>query len=143
MFIGKYIHTIDTKGRVTIPSGFRDYLQDGFVMTKGLDNCLFVYPNDQWREVEEKLTSLPLTNRDARAFMRFFFAGASKSNLDSNGRVLISQNLREYIKINKDLVIIGLSTRLEIWSKEEWDEYNSMADLSYEDIAEKMTELGI
>ena len=143
MFIGEYTHTVDSKGRVTIPSVFRDYLQDGFVMTKGLDNCLFVYPKDQWKEVEQKLTSLPLTNRDARAFMRFFFSGASKSELDSNGRALIPQNLREYIKIQKELIIIGLSTRLEIWSKEEWDDYNSMADLSYEDIAEKMTELGI
>ena len=112
-------------------------------MTKGLDNCLFVYPNSEWIILEEKLKTLPLTNRDARAFIRFFFAGASESSLDKQGRALIPTNLREHSKLDKNVVIIGVSTRIEIWGKEEWDDYNNDDNLSYDKIAEKMAELGI
>jgi MraZ protein len=143
MFIGEYQHTIDGKGRLIIPSKFRDPLGDEFVMTKGLDNCLFVYPKDEWRVVEDKLKSLPMTNKDARAFVRFFFSGATECILDKQGRVLIPGNLREHSKLMKDTVVIGVSTRLEIWSKEEWDSYNDDDSLSYDSIAEKMAELGI
>jgi len=143
MFIGEYQHTIDGKGRLIIPSKFRDPLGDEFVMTKGLDNCLFVYPMDEWRVVEDKLKSLPMTNKDARAFVRFFFSGATECILDKQGRVLIPGNLREHSKLMKDTVVIGVSTRLEIWSKEEWDSYNDDDSLSYDSIAEKMAELGI
>ncbi len=143
MFIGEYQHTLDTKGRIIMPSKFRDELGEEFVMTKGLDNCLFVYPKEEWAILEEKLKTLPLTNRDARAFIRFFFAGASEGVLDKQGRVLIPANLRELSKLDKDAVVIGVSTRLEIWSKEEWDAYNDDDNLSYDSIAEKMAELGI
>lgn len=143
MFIGEYQHTLDTKGRIIIPSKFREELGEEFVMTKGLDNCLFVYPKKEWAILEEKLKTLPLTNRDARAFIRFFFAGASEGVLDKQGRVLIPSNLREHSKLDKDAVVIGVSTRMEIWSKEEWDAYNNDDNLSYDSIAEKMAELGI
>lgn len=143
MFIGEYEHTLDTKGRIIIPSKFREKLGDEFVMTKGLDSCLFVYPKSEWSILEEKLKTLPLTNKDARAFIRFFFAGASECNLDKQGRVTIPGNLRKYSKLDKEAVVIGVSTRMEIWDKEEWDEYNNDENLSYESISEKMLELGI
>ena len=143
MFIGEYQHTIDDKGRVIMPSKFREDLGLNFIMTKGLDNCLFVYPKKEWMILEEKLSSLPLTNRDARAFVRFFFAGATECTLDKQGRVLVPANLREHAKLMKDAVIIGVSSRIEIWSKEEWDSYNDDDSLSYDSIAEKMAELGI
>ncbi|MBU5438183.1 division/cell wall cluster transcriptional repressor MraZ [Tissierella sp. MSJ-40] len=143
MFIGEYQHTLDDKGRIIMPSKFREDLGDGFIMTKGLDNCLFVYPRKEWLVLEEKLKTLPLTNRDARAFIRFFFSGATECILDKQGRVLIPANLREHSKLDKDAVIIGVSTRIELWSKEEWDTYNDDDNLSYDSIAEKMAELGI
>jgi MraZ protein len=143
MFIGEYQHTLDDKGRIIIPSKFREELGEEFVMTKGLDNCLFVYPKAEWIILEEKLKTLPLTNRDARAFVRFFFAGASECALDKQGRVLVPPNLREHSKLDKDAVVIGVSTRMEIWGKEEWASYNNDDNLSYDSIAEKMAALGI
>jgi MraZ protein len=143
MFIGEYQHSIDSKGRVIIPSKFRDDLGESFILTKGLDNCLFVYPMNEWRNLEEKLKSLPLTRKDARAFVRFFFAGATECTLDKQGRILIPANLREHCKLKSEAVIIGVSNRVEIWSKEMWESYNENEDLSYESIAEKMAELGI
>ncbi|HHV45468.1 MAG TPA: division/cell wall cluster transcriptional repressor MraZ [Tissierellia bacterium] len=143
MFIGEYQHTLDSKGRLIIPSKFRDNLGLEFIMTKGLDNCLFVYPKEEWKALEEKLRTLPLTNRDARAFVRFFFSGATECILDKQGRILIPNNLREHAKLVKDAVIIGVSSRIEIWSKEEWDRYNNDDSLSYDSIAEKMEQLGI
>ena len=143
MFIGEHQHSLDEKGRLIIPSKFRDDLGLEFVMTKGLDSCLFVYPKNEWQVIEEKLKALPLTNKDARAFVRFFFSGASECTLDKQGRVLIPPNLREHSKLDKDAVVIGVSTRIEIWSKEEWNNYTEDDNLSYDAIAEKMAELGI
>ena len=143
MFIGEYQHNIDNKGRLIIPSKLREGLGENFIMTKGLDNCLFVYPKSEWHILEEKLKSLPLTSRDARAFVRFFFSGATECELDKQGRILIPANLRNHSKLEKEAVIIGVGTRVEIWSKEEWDIYNEDDSLSYENIAEKMAELGI
>ncbi|QEK11944.1 division/cell wall cluster transcriptional repressor MraZ [Crassaminicella thermophila] len=143
MFIGEYFHTIDTKGRVIIPSKFREELGEKFIITKGLDNCLFVYPQEEWKNLENKLKQLPLTSRDARAFVRFFFSGATECELDKQGRITIPPNLRNHAKVDKEIVTIGVSTRVEIWSKQQWELYNETADLSYDDIAEKMVELGI
>ncbi|WP_026895184.1 division/cell wall cluster transcriptional repressor MraZ [Clostridiisalibacter paucivorans] len=143
MFIGEYQHSLDTKGRVIIPSKFRDELGDVFVMTKGLDNCLFVYPMEEWNILQNKLKTLPLTKKDARAFVRFFFSGATECQLDKQGRILVPSNLRKHSDITKEVVIIGVSNRLELWDRERWDEYNTDADLNYESIAEKMVELGI
>ena len=143
MFIGEHQHTLDEKGRIIIPSKFRADLGLEFVMTKGLDNCLFIYPKSEWEILEAKLKTLPLTSKDARAFVRFFFSGASESTLDKQGRVLIPSNLREHSRLDKEAVIIGVSTRIEIWSKDHWDNYIDEDNLSYESIAESMAELGI
>lgn len=143
MFIGEYNHNIDNKGRVSMPSKFRDLLGDNFIATKGLDNCLFVYPIDEWKVVESKLKSLPMTNVDARAFVRFFFSGASECELDNQGRIRLPNNLREHAFLEKETVIIGVGTRIEIWSLDSWDKYNSQDNLSIDEIASKMQELGI
>ena len=145
MLIGEYRHTIDPKGRITIPSKFRNDLSEGFVLTKGLDQCLFLYPIDEWTKIESKLKELPMTNRNVRSFIRTFFSGATDSNIDKQGRVLIPQNLREHaqIEIDKEAVIVGLSNRVDIWSQQLWDAYNVDEGLSYEEMAEKMAELGI
>lgn len=143
MFIGEYEHSIDTKGRLIIPVKFRDELGDTFIITKGLDNCLFVYPKFEWNIFETKLKKLPLTSKDARAFVRFFFSGAIECEIDKQGRILIPSNLRNHAKLEKDTVIIGVSNRVEIWSKVEWKTYNEDENLSYENIAEKMADLGI
>jgi len=143
MFIGEYNHSVDTKGRVSVPAKFREELGDCFILTKGLDNCLFIYSMDEWRILENKLKQLPLTNRDARAFVRFFFSGATECELDPQGRIRIPTNLRDHAILEKDAVIIGVGTRIEIWSNLEWQKYNSDDNLSYDEIASKMAELGI
>ncbi|MDI3509128.1 MAG: transcriptional regulator MraZ [Clostridiales bacterium] len=143
MFMGEYRHTIDQKGRLIIPSKFRDDLGDKFVATKGLDRCLFVYSPDEWSNLEQRLKALPLTNKDARAFVRFFFAGAAECEIDKQGRILLPANLREYASLVKDVVLVGVLTRVEIWSKDIWDEYNEQANLDHESIAERMADLGI
>lgn len=142
MFIGEYQHAIDTKNRVIIPSKFRDCLGDRFVVTKGLDNCLYAYPMDEWANLEQKLKTLPFSNKDARAFVRFIFSGAVECELDKQGRFVLPTNLIEYAGIKKDVVIIGVSTRFEIWSRENWEEYNNL-NVDFDEIAEKMTQLGI
>jgi len=142
LFIGEYQHTIDSKGRVIMPAKFREDLGDRFIVTKGLDNCLFVYPQKEWLSFEQKLRSLPLTSREARAFTRFFFSGAVECELDKQGRILIPANLREYANLDKDLVIVGVLSRVEIWSRDRWDAYNE-ENMDHNSIAEKMAELGI
>lgn len=142
MFIGEYQHAIDNKNRMIIPSKFRDELGEKFVLTKGLDGCLYAYTLGEWKIMEDKLKKLPLTSKDARAFVRFFFSGANEIDVDKQGRALIPQNLAEYAGIEKDIVSIGVSTRVEIWSRTKWDEYNN-SDMNFDEIAEKMSELGI
>lgn len=143
MFIGEYSHTLDAKGRVILPAKFRDGLGEKFVLTKGLDNCLFIYSMDEWKTFEDRLKTLPLTNKDARNFIRFFFAGAIECEVDKQGRILVSQNLREYASLIKDIVIIGVSTRIEIWDKEKWENYTSQDNLDPDEIAKQMSLLGI
>ncbi|HOQ16551.1 MAG TPA: division/cell wall cluster transcriptional repressor MraZ [Defluviitaleaceae bacterium] len=142
MFMGEYQHSIDNKGRLIIPAKFREELGDTFVITKGLDNCLFVYPNSEWKIFEEKLKTLPITNANARKFVRFFLAGAVECNVDKQGRILIPNNLRNYSGIDKDVILIGVTNRVEIWSKENWDKYNN-EDFDASELAENMQELGI
>ncbi len=143
MFIGEYEHSIDQKGRVIVPSRFREGLGLKFIVTKGLDNCLFVYPQSEWTVLEDKLKTLPLTSKEARAFVRFFFSGATECETDKQGRILIPSNLREHAKLDKDLIVIGVSTRVEIWSKENWTNYIDDKSIDVDQIAEKMFELGI
>ncbi|SCZ77035.1 division/cell wall cluster transcriptional repressor MraZ [Acidaminobacter hydrogenoformans] len=143
MFIGEFTHALDTKGRVSIPSKFREALGDQFYITKGLDNCLFVFPKNEWQLFEEKLKALPMTNKNARAFVRLFFSGASECELDKQGRILIPQTLREHAGIEREAVIIGTGTRIEVWSQDGWNGYIDPENIDYDEIAEHMAELGI
>ena len=141
MFMGEYNHTIDAKGRLIIPSKFREVLGDEFVVTKGLDGCLFVYDNGEWELFEQKLKSLPITNKDARQFVRFFLAGAATVEVDKQGRILVPSVLREFAGLEKDVVMVGVGSRVEIWSKEAWENTESFEDM--EEIAEHMADLGL
>src|SRR5690554_2404653 len=128
MFMGEYQHNMDVKGRVIIPAKFRAELGEKFVATRGLDNCLFVYPMHEWSVLENKLTTLPITSKNARTFVRFFFSGATECELDKQGRISIPGNLRTYANMEKELVIIGLANRIELWAKEKWDSYLDAAE---------------
>lgn len=139
--MGEYQHSIDDKGRLIVPAKFREDLGAGFVVTRGLDNCLFVYPRSEWETLEAKLKSLPLTSSDARAFVRFFFSGASECELDKQGRILLPGSLRDYAKLLRECVVIGVSNRVEIWAKEIWESYSTDAADSFAAIAEKLTDL--
>ncbi|MCR4728784.1 MAG: division/cell wall cluster transcriptional repressor MraZ [Lachnospiraceae bacterium] len=141
MFMGEYNHTVDEKGRLIIPSKFREELGDEFVVTKGLDGCLFVYAPSEWTLLEEKLKALPLTNKDARAFVRFMLAGAAQVEPDKQGRILLPQVLRTFAGLDKDVVLIGVASRIEIWNKDKWNEASMAGDM--DEIAEKMADLGI
>lgn len=143
MFIGEYEHSIDAKGRLIMPSKLREDIGEKFVITKGLDGCLFAYSQSEWLIFEEKLKTLPLTNKDARNFVRFFLAGAIECEIDKQGRFLIAGNLREYATLEKEVIIIGVATRIEIWNKEKWKQYSSSDNISADEIAENMTMLGI
>ncbi|WP_462409179.1 division/cell wall cluster transcriptional repressor MraZ [Neobacillus sp. Marseille-QA0830] len=138
MFMGEYHHSIDIKGRIIVPSKFREDLGDTFVLTRGLDQCLFGYPLSEWKEIEQKLKALPLTKKDARAFTRFFFSGATESELDKQGRVNIPAPLMQYAKLEKECVVLGVSNRIEIWSKSIWEDYFSQSEDSFAEIAENM-----
>ena len=141
MFMGEYNHTVDTKGRLIVPSKFREQLGDEFVVTKGLDGCLFVYSKSEWENIEEKFRNVPLTTKDARKFARFFFAGAASCEVDKQGRILLPVVLREYAGIEKDVVTVGVFNRVEIWDKDKWQESNSYDDM--DEIAEHMADLGL
>ncbi len=141
MFMGEYNHTVDTKGRLIIPSKFRELLGEEFIVTKGLDGCLFVFPQNEWLAFEEKLRALPLTQKGARQFTRFFVAGATPCELDKQGRILLPSTLREFAGLDKDVVLAGMLNRIEIWSKAKWMENNAYDDM--DDIAEQMTDLGL
>ena len=141
MFMGEYNHTIDAKGRLIIPSKFREALGSELVLTKGLDGCLFVFPMKEWEAFEEKLRSLPLIDKNARKFSRFFLAGASTCELDKQGRILVPGTLREFAQMDKEVVLTGMLDRIEVWSKEQWLENNAYDDM--DDIAQSMQELGL
>lgn len=143
MFMGEYQHTVDPKGRLFMPARFRETLGERFVATKGLDGCLFVYPPEEWKRLEEKLKALPFTKADARSFQRFFFSGATECEVDKQGRILIPGHLREYAALEKEVVVIGVSTRVEIWSQERWREYNEKTAANYEEVAEKLVDFDL
>ena len=141
MFMGEYNHTIDAKGRLIIPAKFREALGEEFILTRGLDGCLSIYPMDEWKSFEEKLKALPLTDKNARAFLRFFVAGATSCELDKQGRILVPSTLREFAGLEKEVVLTGNLTRIEVWSKERWIE-NSNYD-NMDNIVASMQEKGI
>lgn len=136
MFMGEHHHNIDDKGRMIIPAKFREELGSTFVVTRGMDKCLFVYPESEWKQLEQKLKTLPFTKKDARAFTRFFFSGATECELDKQGRVNIASTLRSYAALEKECVVIGVSNRVEIWSKDVWQDYFEESEESFAEIAE-------
>ena len=141
MLIGEYEHTIDAKGRLSMPAKLRRDMGEAFIVTKGLDGCLFAFSQEEWKNFETKLKALPLSDKNARNFVRFFLAGATECEIDKQGRFLIPSNLREAGKLEKEAVIIGVGTRLEIWNKEVWASKDE--EISADEIAENMTMLGI
>ncbi|BBF43015.1 cell division protein MraZ [Lachnospiraceae bacterium KM106-2] len=140
MFMGEYNHTIDTKGRIIVPSKLRDALGDEFVVTLGLDGCLFVYPNDEWLNFVNQLKGLPGT-KDARQLQRYFMAGAVTCEADKQGRILIPSKLREHAGLEKDVVFVGVLSKIEIWSKERWECNNNYDNVN--EIAEHMSDFGL
>lgn len=143
LLTGEFNHSIDAKGRLIIPSKFRDILGEDFVITKGMDGCLFLYPNNEWKIFEDKLRTLPLTNKNARTFVRFFLGSAVDGGLDKQGRVLISSALRSFAGLEKEVVLVGVLDRVEIWDKAKWDKNNAIAEEDMDDIASQMEELGL
>lgn len=143
MFMGEFKHQLDTKGRMIVPSKFREELNEQFIITRGLDNCLFGYTLDEWSKIEEKMKSLPLTKKDARKFMRLFFSGATAVELDKQGRINIPQNLRDYAGLTKECTVIGVSGRIEIWDTAVWDAFYSESEENFEDIAEDLIDFDL
>ncbi|MFP4514493.1 MAG: division/cell wall cluster transcriptional repressor MraZ [Parcubacteria group bacterium] len=143
MFIGEYKHSLDSKGRLAIPAKFRASLKKGAVVTKGLDNCLFLYSKEQWQKMAEKLASLPTSQAKARAFARHMIAGAMDVEFDSQGRITLPEYLRDFADLEKKTIIAGLYNHLEIWDEKAWDKYKKQAEKNSNDIAESLGDLGV
>ena len=145
MFYGEYEHRLDKKGRIIIPSKLRDSSKENyvekFVVTRGLDSCLFMFPEEEWKTQESKFKSLSFTKRETRKFNRLFFSGAIEIVPDKQGRILIPTYLKNYADIKKEIVLIGVSSRIEIWSKEKWEGFYKETKDSFEDVAEKLIDL--
>ena len=141
MLMGEYSHSLDTKGRLIMPAKLRQDIGEKFILTKGLDGCLFAFSQTEWNNFEEKLKNLPLSDKNARNFVRFFLSGATECEIDKQGRFLIPTNLRTSAKLEKDAIIIGVGTRIEIWNKERWEKRDE--EISADEIAENMANLGI
>ncbi|MDR1558761.1 MAG: division/cell wall cluster transcriptional repressor MraZ [Clostridiales bacterium] len=142
MFRGEFTHSMDSKGRIVMPAKFREGLGTSFIVTRGMDKCLLVYTMPAWEIIESKASQLPITDRDARRFLRYFIGAANEAEPDAQGRFIIPQSLREHADLKKDVVSLGLSNRIEIWSKKHWDEYYAQNDID-DALAEKMSQLGI
>jgi len=143
MFIGEYSHNLDNKGRLAVPAKFRTILKNGAVVTKGLDNCLFLYPKKEWKVLAEKLANLPIGQAKARAFSRLMLAGAMEVDFDNQGRITLPEYLRKFGRLNKKAIIAGLYDKLEIWDETAWNKYKIGAEKKSNDIAEAMGELGV
>ena len=143
MFIGEYKHSLDSKGRIALPVKFRQKVGTGAIITKGLDHCLFIFTSKDWEVLAQKLINLPLVQSNSRAFVRLMVAGAMDVELDKQGRILIPDYLREYAGLKKQAVITGLYNRMEIWDSEAWKQYKAKTESASDEIAEKLSELGI
>ncbi|MCI6157407.1 MAG: division/cell wall cluster transcriptional repressor MraZ [Peptoniphilaceae bacterium] len=143
MFIGEYNHSVDAKGRVSLPARFRDDLSETFYITRGMENCLFIYDRSEWEKMDERIRSLRLTAKAARGFSRLFYAGAMEVSCDRQGRFLIPPHLRTFAAIDKEVVIIGVSNRIEVWDKEKWNEYLASDSMDYDDLTETLEEEGV
>ncbi len=143
MFIGEYLHSLDDKGRVAVPVKFRSLIKTGAVVTRGLDNCLFLYTAEEWQKLAEKLANLPISQADSRAFARLMLAGAMDVEVDKQGRMSIPDYLRKFALLKKSVVIAGLYNRLEMWDEAEWRRYQAKTEAESSSIAERMAELGV
>ncbi|MBK5261400.1 MAG: division/cell wall cluster transcriptional repressor MraZ [Peptostreptococcaceae bacterium] len=143
MLMGKYQNSIDLKSRMIVPAKYREELGFKFVLTRGIDKCLYIYPASEWEQFMKKLSELPSSDSNVRAFIRHFYANAIETEIDKQGRIIIPQELREYANIEKDLVTVGLLNKIEIWSKEEWGKAENKTELESSDFAQKMAEYGI
>lgn len=143
MFIGEYYHTIDSKRRLAVPIKFRKGLSKKAILTKGLDNCLYLYPVDEWKKMAEKLAQLPISRSDSRAFSRLMLAGAMDVEIDRLGRILVPDYLKEYAGLGKKAVVAGLYNRIEVWDEGAWEKYKQKTSKQVDEIAEQMNELGI
>jgi MraZ protein len=143
MLLGEYKHNLDSKGRLAVPAKFRTKLNAGAIITRGLDGCLFVFGLKEWEVLAEKLISLPLAQANSRAFARLMLAGAMDAKLDAQGRILVPDYLREYAHLKKQVVVAGLYNRIEIWDSEVWKQYKTKTESASDEIAEKLSELGI
>ncbi len=143
MFIGEYNHNLDDKGRVAVPAKFRAMLKDGAVVTRGLDNCLFLYTKNEWQELAMKLAKLPISKANTRAFARLMLAGAMDVDFDNQGRIMLPEYLRKFAGLRKNLIIAGLYDRLEIWDEAAWNKYKKGTEKKSADIAEALGELGV
>lgn len=142
MFMGEFQHNIDSKGRLIVPSKVREDLGDKFIVTRGMDGCLFGYPLEEWRVLEDKMKEMPLSKKEARTFVRFFYSAATECEIDKQGRINVPSNLRTYAQLEKACVIIGVSNRIEIWSEERWSEFTIDAEENFDEIAENMIDFG-
>jgi len=143
MFIGEYNHSLDGKGRLAIPAKFRSQLKGGAVVTRGLDNCLFLYPKKQWLELADKLSKLPISQSNTRAFSRLMLAGAMDVDFDNQGRIMIPEYLRQFAGLTKKAVVAGLYNRLEVWDEKKWNRYKVITEKKSNSIAEGLGELGV
>lgn len=143
MLLGEYRHNLDNKGRVSIPSKFRNKFSEGIIITRGLDNCLFGFTKNEWLKVVEKINSLPLSQSTARAFSRLMLSGAFETEIDNQGRILIPETLRNYANLDKKIIIVGMYSRIEIWSEENWQKYKKDTEKNSDEIAERLSDLGI
>jgi MraZ protein len=143
MFMGEYNHSIDAKGRLIVPAKFREVLGEQFVVTKGLDGCLFAFAEEDWKKLEEKLRALPLSDKAARKFSRFFLAGAAQVETDKQGRILIPGGLRTFAQLEKEVTLVGVGNRVEVWNTTKWEDSNVYDEDEVDFMAEHMSELGI
>lgn len=142
MLMGEYQHSIDSKGRLIVPAKFRESLGNSFIITRGLDGCLFGYPMSEWKNVEEKLQQLPLAKKQSRQFVRFFYSAATECVIDKQGRINLPKTLIDFADLEKSCYLVGVAQRIEIWSEERWESFSEEAEKSYEEIAEEMIDFG-
>ncbi|MFZ8848516.1 MAG: division/cell wall cluster transcriptional repressor MraZ [Minisyncoccia bacterium] len=143
MLIGEFKHNLDQKGRVSIPAKFRQKFAEGLILTRGIDQCVFGFPKPEWEKVVNKITNLPLSQANARAFARLILSGAFEAEIDNQGRVLIPEVLRKYAHLEKKVVIVGMYNRVEIWDEKKWEEYKKQSEENSQEIAERLSDLGI
>ncbi len=145
MFYGEYLHSIDRKGRLILPAKYREVAKANFIekffVTRGLDKCLFMFSEEEWRAQEQKFKTIPFTKQQARTFNRIYFSGAVEVTVDEQGRILLPQYLKDFAEIKREVVIVGVSNRIEIWAKDKWQEFYGTSRPSFEEIAEKLMDI--